>query len=92
MVVQDSAGVDIGPGFTYEYTNISCIEQFPYNLMLAQMSVATTEHTAVLSGETIYLTRLGGLDGGYSGQCNYDSASFLSAHAPAGDFSMADTV
>ena len=58
--------------------------------MLAKMEIVTNEHTGP-TGETIYLTRFGGIDQGDIGQCNYDPASFLAAYDPAGDFSMSDT-
>ena len=91
--MKNSAGIDIDPGFTYEFINDSCLTDPSNNQldrMLAEMSTVTTEHIAS-NGETIYLTRFGGTDAGDAGQCNYDQASFLAAYNPASDFNMANT-
>ena len=58
--------------------------------MLALMEIVTTEHTDS-NGEIVYLTRFGGIDKGYIGQCNYDPDRFLADYDSTGDFSMADT-
>ena len=59
--------------------------------MLQKIEILTTEHTEAATGATIYFTTFGGVDQGGTGDCYYDSTSFLAAHDSAGDFLMADT-
>ena len=86
VVVTDSTGADIDQGFTFEIIDQTCGDSRP-----SEIAIATSEHIAA-GGETIYLTKFGKVETGFSGKCSYDPASFLAAYDPAGDFQIADTV